>query len=223
MKYTPYSFSKLSVHKQCPRKFKYNYIDKRQREPQDIAALLKGGAVHNMLEKYPQPGTHKLTEKYQHVMDKFLEGQLSKKYLTVPNTREIRFGMTEELEPCAYSDNNCMFRGAVDYICIIDGVLHLIDWKTGKLVDLKYQNFDQLMFYAVYFFSVYKEIQTINISYVYIEHNEENVILLQRKFLKNYTDDLINSIKETEDDIQFNKTKTRLCGWCPYKQHCSTE
>ena len=224
MKYTPYSFSRLSTHKQCPRKFKYNYVQGIESEKVDRTALLKGGAVHSILEHYPNPSPHKLSEKFQNIVDKFAKTDIGKKYLSTVSIREFDFGLTEELLPCAYSDKKALLRGSVDFICIIDNVLHLCDFKSGAYKEPKFQSYDQLMFYAIYFFQRYPAINKIKISYVYVEHeNSENFVILDREFLHNYIHELINSIQTVETDKVFIKNSSRLCSYCQYKEHCAND
>ena len=224
MKYSPYSFSRLSTHKQCPRKFKYNYIDAIQSEKTDRTALLKGGAVHSILEYYPNPSPHKLAEKFQSIVDKFIETNLGKKYLTAMGVREFDFGLQEDLSLCAYSDKKALLRGSVDFICTIDGMLHLLDYKSGSYKNPKFQSYEQLMFYAIYFFRRYPTINKIKISYVYVEHeNTENSIILERQFLANYIHELINSIEVVESDELFVKNESKLCSYCQYKEHCASD
>lgn len=221
MKYSPYSFSKLSTHKQCNRKFKYNYIDKAPKSPMDMSALLKGGAVHSILEHYPNSSTHKLAPKYQYIADKFIQTNLGEKYLTQESIREFDFGLTKYLEPTEYGDKEAMFRGSVDFICTIDNVLHLIDFKTGKYKEPKWQSYNQLMFYAIYFFQRYPNIDIIKISYVYIEHEDhENDMILERKYLDTYVSELIDLINNVENDNEFIKNPTKLCNWCEYEEFC---
>lgn len=224
MKYSPYSFSKLATHKQCNRKFRYNYIDKAPQDKMDMTALLKGGAVHSIIEHYPVESTHKLAPKYQHIVDKFISTHLGEKYLTVDSIREFDFGLTKDLSPTTYSDKEALFRGSVDFICTIDNVLHLCDWKTGKYKDPKWQEYDQLMFYGIYFFQRYPNIDTIKISYVYVEHeNMENDIVLERKYLDTYVSQLVELITNVETDEEFLKNPSKLCDWCQFKTHCSTD
>jgi len=223
MKYSPYSFSRLNTHEQCNRRFKYQYIDKIPQGPFDMTALLKGSALHNILEHYPEPSTHKLASKYQYLADTFINSPLGNKYLSVKSTREFRFGLNKDLSPCNYSDKTAMFRGAVDFITILDNTVHLCDWKSGRAKELKYQDFSQLLFYGIYFFQKYQNINKIKISYIYIEHNEENELMLERQYLTNYTNSLLNMINSTELDTKFNKNITRLCDWCPFQKHCSTD
>ena len=224
MKYTPYSFSKISTYKTCPRKFKYCYIDKVKKNKIDMTALLKGGAVHSILENYPEKSTHKLAPKYQHIVDEFIQTDLGKKYLNEESIREFGFGLTEDLTPTIYSDKSAIFRGWVDYICTIDDLLYICDWKSGKAKDPKWQEYDQLMFYAIYFFQRYEKIDRIKISYVYVEHKDcENDILLERKYLDNYKKDLLDSISKIEMDEVFDKKPSLLCEYCEFKDHCLSD
>jgi|GEM_PF-4136737 hypothetical protein len=224
MKYSPYSFSKLNTYKHCNRKFKYSYIDKVSPDNKDITALLKGGAVHSIIEYFPQKSTHKLANQYQHIFDKFIETKLAKLYLTQNNIKEYDFGLTKKLIPTAYNDKDALFRGSVDFICIIDKTLYLCDWKTGKYKEEKYQTYDQLMFYAIYFFQRYENINSIKISYVYVEHiDTENTMVLERKYLNTYILQLINSISNVEHEEDFKKTISTLCNYCEFKTHCDND
>lgn len=224
MKYAPYSFSKLSTHKSCNRKFKYNYLDKAPKDKRDITALLKGGAIHSIIENYPEPARHKLAKDYQYIVDKFVRTHLGEKYLTQESIREFNFGLSKDLEPTTYSDKTALFRGSVDFICTIDDVLHLCDWKSGKYKEPKWQEYDQLMFYGIYFFKRYPSINSIKISYVYVEHEEhENMINLDREHLDNYVGQLMELINNVETDETFVKNPTRLCDWCDFKSHCSQD
>ena len=224
MKYTPYSFSKLNTHKQCNRKFKYNYIDKAPQDKKDMTALLKGGAVHSIIEHYPNESPHKLAPKYKHIVDKFISTNIGEKYLTLDSIREFDFGLTKDHQPTTYSDKNALFRGSIDFICKIDNVLHLCDWKTGKYKDPKWQEYDQLMFYGIYFFQRYPNIDIIKISYVYVEHEDmENNLMLERCHLDCYVNQLLELINNTENDEDFIKNNTVLCDYCEFKTHCSND
>lgn len=223
-KFTPYSFSKVATHKGCNRKFKYNYIDKAPRQKRDMTALLKGGALHSILEHFPEATNHKLASKYFHIAEKFLKSELGIKYFNVKSIRELSFGLDENLQPCEYSDKKAIFKGFIDYICTVDDVLHLVDWKSGKYKDQKFQDYSQLLYYAIFFFKKYPTINKINISYVYIEHeNLENVLTLERQYLDNYIDDLMSSIYAVENDVEFKKNVGPLCNYCDFQEHCNND
>ena len=221
LKFTPYSFSRLNTFVQCPRKFKYSYIDKIPQEETDKTALYKGSALHSILENYPNPGTHKLSEKYQPIIDKFLKSKYIH-YLERDHVSELKIGLSTSLEPCGYYDKTAMFRGAIDYFTVIDSVMHIIDFKSGKLKEHKYQDFNQLMFYAIYMFKKYLKLNTIKISYLYIEHNTDNSMTLERKYLNNYSRTLLETIKNAESS-NYEKCESKLCEWCPYENFCSKD
>jgi len=189
----------------------------------DKTPLLKGVAIHSILENLPNKSTHKLAHKYQYIVDSFMESPLGTKYLSIDNSREFRFGLTKDLKPTEYKDKNAMFRGAIDLIGMDNDILYLCDWKSGKYKDQKYQNYDQLMFYAIYFFVKYPKVSNISISYVYVEHNIENSLLLSRDNLDVYVSQLSNQIISSETDVLFAKSYSKLCDWCPYKEHCDND
>lgn len=223
--FSPYSYSKISTFQQCKRKFKYNYIDKIPQGDRDTTPLIKGGAVHSIFEKYPEASTHKRAPDYQYIFDVFLNSGLGKKYIFRESSREktIRINKNFEADDNATKEET-LFRGFVDYICTIDDTVNLIDWKTGKLRDQKYQDFNQLLFYSIYFFLKYDHINTVRIAYVYVEHPEyENAIVLERKYLDNYIHTLKSSINDIETETVFPKNITKLCDWCPFQEHCSSD
>jgi CRISPR/Cas system-associated exonuclease Cas4 (RecB family) len=222
MKYSPYSFSKLSLHRQCNRRFKYRYIDKLTEEDTDKTPLFKGIAIHSILEKFPEPSNHKFAEKYQHIADSFIKSDLGIKYLYRDHSPEVSFGLDEDLNPVEYN-KAAIFRGKIDHVCVVDDVLTLVDWKSGKYVDQKYQDFGQLMAYAIYFFKRYETIDKIRISYIYVEHDLENDITLERQYLSNYIEDLTKLIHEAENDTSFEKNVSDLCKWCPFRSHCEQD
>lgn len=218
--HTPYSFSKLNTHVQCNRKFNYQYLLKLPQEKTDRTSLLKGAAVHSILEHYPKPSKHKLASKYQHIVDRFVNTPIGKKYINVKSTRELKIAFDQMLRPTGFFDNTAVFRGAVDLLVVVDGVLHICDYKTGKYKEERWQNYDQLLFYAIYFFNTYPKLDTIKLSYIYVEHGLENEMTLNRKHLENYKASLFDKIEAVETDKVFKKNVTKLCEWCPYKKAC---
>lgn len=222
MKYAPYSFSKLSTYKQCSRKFKYQYIDKLPVKFVETEALKKGKAIHKILEHYPiEVNTN---NNYKEIANNFINSDLGKKYLNLESVREYKFGIDKQLNPCSYNDKSCLLRGFIDFICKINNELYLIDFKTGKYKDEKYQDYSQLLYYAIYFFQKEPNISKIKISYVYVEHdNLENIMELDRQYLDNYKIDLLKLINSAEYDTSFNKTKTKLCDYCNFLDFCQKD
>ena len=94
--------------------------------------------------------------------------------------------------------------------------------SPGKYRDNRYQDYNQLLFYAIYFFEKYG-VQNINISFVYVEHNLENDLELDIKYLDNYKMELLSSIKTIEEDSEFCAKKSKLCDYCGFHELCYPE
>jgi len=206
----------------CPRKFKYTYVDKI-RGPLDNEALLKGSAIHSSLEQYPLPGTHKLSGKYQDIVDNFVNSKYSELF-KVPYKKEESFGLSHGLEPIKYS-NDALFRGYIDYYTVLGSENHyirIVDYKTGKYKEPRFQNFNQLMFYAIYMFQKYQKINTIEIIYVYVEHLCDNSMVLSREYLGEYKKTLSEHISMVENS-NFCKNATPLCNYCDFKTICDSD
>lgn len=223
LKFAPYSFSALNLYKGCARKYKYSKIDKIDPGPRDMTALLKGGAVHDILDKFPEPSTHKLAPKYQNIFDSFKITEIGKKYLYSKCIKEHKFGLNKELKECSYYDKSALFRGAVDFTGVINNTLHICDWKTGKYKDEIYQDYTQLVFYSIYFFLKYPELEELKISFVYIEHALENSVILKRINLKSYILELLGLIESLENDRSFEKSITGLCDYCEFQDYCDSD
>lgn len=124
MKFAPYSYSKINVYQTCEKKFKYSYIDKFPKKPQDLTAMLKGGALHNILEVYPEKSTYKLAPKYQDIADTFIASAVGHELMSLDSKREINIGLSKTLVPCNYYDKEALFRGSVDYFALKDDYLY---------------------------------------------------------------------------------------------------
>lgn len=220
-KYSPYSYSKIAVHQTCPKKFKYIYIDKIKKPWVETEALRKGRAVHSILEHYPNVSNDKNAKKYSDVVNKFLETPKAKQLLFRQSIREYRFALDSNLNECGYWDKKALFRGSIDYICVIDDTLYLCDWKTGKAKEQRFQDFNQLLFYSIYFFITRPNVNKINIEYVYVEHDgTTNSILLERQYLDNYKKEFLESIVNIENDVSFKPNYSKLCAFCDFVNDC---
>lgn len=223
MKFAPYSFSKLTTFEDCPQRFKFQYIDKIRRDDRN-EALIKGSNVHNILEKF---GTYRLNNSLEeNIVRKYVKSEIAKKYLpslvgVEKSIRETSIGLDENYNPCSYYDKKAIFRGKVDFICTIDNVLNICDYKTGKYKEEVFQDYRQLLLYSLFFFRKFENIDTIRISYIYVEHELENTMTLERKYLDKYIETLQTMIQNVETATEYVK-KTKFCNWCPYKDLCAS-
>ena len=221
MKFSPYSYSKISLYKQCPKKFDFKYIQKLKEPIRDKTPLLKGTCVHSMLESYPDNSDNSLVPEYSYIFDNFLESKY-KPLLDLDHTSEEGIGINENMEPTKYKDGK-LFRGYIDYYAFIDTKAMIVcDYKTGKYKEPIFQDFNQVMFYALYMFFKYPEVEKIKGMYLYVEHSKDNSIIFERKYLEEYKKELLSSVKSIEEDTEFVEKPQKLCDWCGYKDICLT-
>lgn len=230
--YSPFSASKLGMHNQCPRKFKYRHLLKVPEGESDKTALFKGIQMHNYLENYPNTDNVKIKPEYKVITDRFIESDLGKKYF---NDEQLKSIIRESQVKIEYKNNeliasdqnrkDLLFFGYVDYVNVIEvngeKILSVVDWKSGKYVDQRYQDYSQLLFYQIYYF-LRTEASKIRISFCYIEHMLENDLILERKYLNNYISTLLEQIYNTENS-DFKPNFSRLCDWCPYTKICQSD
>ena len=136
MKYSPYSFSKISLFEQCPLKFKFNYIDKIGVFVPNLA-LERGSYIHTLLENdtKDKPTKFKFNiatkEEQLQCIDVFIEfkkSDLGQRYLEVPALAEVEFGMKiidGALVPCSYYDKEALFRGKIDHMIPVESIIEV--------------------------------------------------------------------------------------------------
>ena len=229
LKFAPYSYSKISTFKSCPLKFKFQYIDKIPGK-MDTAALIKGRTIHYLIENSNLTEIEYSDEMKQNIRDypeavqiknNFEQSELGIKYLKnidKASINEYKLGLSLTLSATEYSRES-LFNGIVDYICVKSGVLYICDFKSGKYRDNRFQDYNQLLFYAIHFFEKYK-IPKIIISFIYVEHNLENDLELKIEYLDNYKIELLTSIKEIETCADFKPNISKLCDYCGFQEIC---
>lgn len=223
-KFAPYSFSKINTYLNCPKRFHFQYVLKVKQGDCDRSALVRGSAIHEMFEQHQkgkEPKQTPYTADFKRAL-KRSEVKKIKEHLesTTKTCREISFGLTKDFEPCKYTSKDALFRGRIDLAYNDNGMLTIVDYKTGKAKDEKYQNFDQLLLYSIYFFQRYKTLMFCKVQFVYVDHDVVNSLVTERKYLENLKEHFLNTVKTIESATEYNPKQSRLCAYCPYKDRC---
>lgn len=210
-----FSFSKISTYKECPLKYKYRYIDKIPSKPS--VHLIKGSKVHKLLENYE----NSTAGEYSEIVRNFAESELGQEILSKPSIREHKIKLNADLRANdELKKHETRFIGFIDRINV-DGGVDLIDFKTGKYKEPKYQDFEQLILYSLYMFDKF-DICEIKLRFVYVEHNIENTLIFKRESADFYRTQLKADIEKIENDSEFKKCPGPLCPWCDYRDLCNS-
>ena len=212
MNIAPWSFSKIKSFEQCPKKFYHLKMAKDYKEP-ETEAMLYGTAVHLAAEEYVRDGTA-LPAKYSYCKD-VLDALLAKKGEKIC---ELEMGLTENLEPCGFRDDNVWWRGIADLV-ILDREAKLawvIDYKTSK--NTRYADKGQLELMAMSLFKMYPKLETVKGGLLFVVCNElvkdkyykKDESKLWAKWLSDYS-----RMEQAFDNDVWNAHQSGLC-----RRHC---
>lgn len=215
-----YSVSKIQCFEQCPLKFKLKYIDKVEVERSN--ALKRGSNVHAIFENLGKTGGTPANPEELSVVEKFLGSEVGKELLPVilKAQKEVRIGLKKAeggLEPCEYS-SKALFGGIIDLLYNN----RILDYKTGKAKSYNEQDWTQLTWYAIWLF-LKTDYESIDISYIYVEHNVINTKTLYRKDLKELIESMLRrfvALKKFTDNPTQEHRVSWLCDYCDCKAHC---
>ena len=208
---TSWSYSSLSLFKQCPRKFHRLRVLKDIKEP-DSEHLIYGRDVHTAAEEYGRDGKE-LPAKYAYIppsIDAVLANDREQHF-------ERRLALTETLEPTDFFADNVWWRGIADFISIEGDKAWLVDWKTGK--SARYADTKQLEILSLAMFRVWQGINTIYGGLAFLVSKE----FVPARFRRHNADSLwekwfldTERLKAAEDTGVWNASPNFTCrAWCP--------
>jgi CRISPR/Cas system-associated exonuclease Cas4 (RecB family) len=239
-KYAPYSYSKIKTFEDCPRKFKYQYIDKIPIERKPQKHFDRGKMFHLLLEHegdlksvqktkdWEEIKEHKLLDSNDikniySIYKQFVSTKPGKDIVTKKMLlKEFPLGLNVDLEVVKYDSPDVVLRGYIDacYITDRDDVCVLVDWKSGKYVPKDQQSYAQLLWYSLGMFSLNPLLEKIVLVFAYVEHKKINTKVVYRKDIHKYKKALFDKIQKIEEEKEFPKNEGTLCDWCDYREIC---
>jgi len=209
-----WSYSSISLFKQCPKKYYHLRVAKDIKESTS-EAMLYGNKVHKAAEEYVKNGVEipppfaYIKKPIDAVLDNF-SGE--------PHC-ELRLGLTKDLTPCKFMAKDVWYRGIVDLLILDEenesGVI--VDYKTGK--NLKYADTKQLELMALAVFSHYPQIKKIKAGLMFLV---KKTLIKESYAFKDQTDLWAKWGAEVEDlstcmehDVWNARPNFTCRNWCP--------
>ena len=157
---SPWSFSKIKAFEQCPKQFYHMKIAKDYIE-KETEAMLYGTLFHEAAENFVKDDTP-IPEKFKYAESALtnLKNKPGKKLC------EYKLGLTEDLEPCGFFDENVWFRGIADLIILDGDTAWVVDYKTGK--SARYADKGQLELMALATFKHFPEIKKVKAGLLFV-------------------------------------------------------
>lgn len=230
-----YSYSNISTFAQCPRKWKYNYVDHIKTIPDTDAgnALWLGLGLHKGIEMWDvQAGLDEYKSHYNLITDENINWMIQLEYQLQKVLQLLPEGGEHEIEIKLPN-----FIGFVDYVC--GNVMY--DFKFTNNID-NYLNSPQLSLYKHYLSIVRPDIYIEHTKFMFVpkinirRKKDESIFEFRKRLQEHleaseikfvevpYSEDSVTQFEsacQTLDHIEnFPKNETRLCSWCQYEALC---
>jgi RecB family exonuclease len=212
-----WSYSRLQVYRECPKKFKYKFLDKLV-EP-GSPAMDRGNEIHTMLERYVDTAPKKKPPQIKGFEG--LRGGLEKLRVSEPLT-ELELAFTKSWERTSWMAGNTWVRVKVDVTYNISkGARAALDYKSGKIKPEEHT--EQLELYALSIMLTETGFKTLTTGIWYVDHETAPRYLAnyQAPFgphitrLKNYWN---RQVAELQKDKRFAPKPSYRCRWCHFSK-----
>jgi hypothetical protein len=206
MKSRPWTYSHLDQYEQCPRRFHETRIAKKYVEPQ-TDAIKWGIEVETAMEKrvlddIPLPDGMKQWE------------GIAGKLAALPGKKfsQKKMAIDRAFKPCDYW--SAWSRGQPDLLVVNDTKAVVVDYKTGKR-----KPSEQVDLYALYVFSYYADVKSIDTAFVWLKERKIDRKTLTREDVPITWHGFLPRVAKLESAYERESWPARpsgLCkGWCP--------
>jgi hypothetical protein len=209
-----WSYSALTAHRTCPKKYLETYLLKNW--PEDESEQQKWG---NELHKAMADGIIK-GAKLPPTMARFQEWVDNIRKIAGPHVEvrtELKLAFDDKFQAASYFDPQVWFRGIADVLVLIPShrTAIAIDWKTGKVLN----ETDQLATMAQCVFANHPSIDTVGTIYAWLGYNTQTVKIFERHNMAAVWNDLwpdVLALKNSYDTDTYPAKPSGLCKrWCP--------
>lgn len=229
------SASSVKTYTQCPRKYRYTYIDRIQRKEWEHLDL--GNFCHKTLEifhreyKDNKDGVKslnslmtnsfntarkdfELTEEVLRDAQSLLREYLAKvSKAKMPNVQGIEIPFEFEL------DKDLIIRGFIDRLDLVKDRYKIVDYKTTK--NTKYLEPFQLNIYGLWLIKEHPEVKTFDGSYILLRHKSTTKdYTINMADLNKTKRDLIGYADRINQEQDWKTAPSILCRWCDFNDIC---
>jgi hypothetical protein len=128
-------------------------------------------------------------------------------------------GLTVDLRPCGFKDENCWVRGIADLLIVDEESLTawVVDYKTGKD---KYPDKEQLTLMSLMVFAHFPIIRVVKSALLFVVKDTmvKHKVMLEEAttYWQDYRERVARLEAAFANNV-WNPTATPLCPWCPVK------
>lgn len=211
-----WSFSRFQDYEKCPRLAMYKHVD-RIKEPSN-EAMNRGSRMHEEAQAYTDGKLKKLPESLARFPEEFKALKKAKA------STEAEWAFRKDLTVTSWFAQDCWLRVKVDAHTVENGVVKIVDHKSGKVdVNPKYKfgskevpgKHDlQAELYALGAFLFYADAKKVRVEYWYLDEGIEGALEFDVKDIEQLKKNWLARTKRMMGDIRFPTTPGRHCSWC---------
>lgn len=200
------SWSRIAVFRECPYKFKEQFITKTYPDDSNNPAFVKGKEVHDQVDKYIK---HKDASKLG-VIAKNAKDMVD----GLPGLKgELQAAVSDNWSKVDWFSKNIMFRAIYDAVYIDGSKAIILDWKTGKVQPYD-QTRGQLHLSAAILFELNPQVDQIKSCYAFLEHEKVTANIFNRAdHAANKAAWQLEAIAINEE-TEFAPKKNKYCYFC---------
>lgn len=240
-----YSHSKISTFENCPRKYKFQYIEHEEQDIQETIEVFMGKRVHETLEKlYKDKKFKKLVSKatllkfYKEIWDKEYSTDVLvvKEGLTAENYKKMGAKFIEdyynrykpfdqltildlETEDRMTLKDGSQWHVRIDkFACDKKGNYYVCDYKTNSgMKDQDEADSDrQLAMYSIWVKDKFKDVKSVKLIWHMLAFDKDVYSERTDEQLKKLEDQTISTIKKIEQFTKEDNFPTNPNGLCSY-------
>lgn len=242
------SFSSISTFKQCPKRWKFRYIDNLE-DPPGYPAVM-GSFVHLVLEEFFKLDLferdienakllsrkiwdeYSCTENFINVVDQdeaSLKEFRQKAWQSIrgiwefEDPKKVNVIATEAPFKIVFEELDVAVTGYIDRIEAKNGKYEVGDYKTGKAPRKQYQQ-DKLLQLRIYGLAVNESTGEMpakgKLLYLGSQIVGENYSQLKFRQVERVVTETAVKIRESKEENDFKAQVGPLCSWCSYIEHC---
>lgn len=214
------SWSRLSDFDQCPRKFKFKYIDKLTNFTiQDESVhLIRGQNVHKALENYAlaknegkdvKESSLPEVEQTKPLINSFMANFPS----VIP---EQQISVDKNWKQVEWFSKQSYYRAILDLIAISPRTVVIGDYKTGKFKDYSPDGPGQLELSATIGMNLWPDVEVVDTMYIYVDHKKT----IKRSFTpaadrERLTVHFVKKHETVNAEQNWDPKKNQFCHFCP--------
>lgn len=201
-------WSKLDTYRTCPRKFKYQFIDKL---PQPSSpALERGSRMHDELECYLKGwgGLPEWAGSWGEPLKALkaqptLQSELALGFNKDWTLRENWFG------------RDCYLRVKMDAYYFGEKELVAVDFKSGRY---RVPSDEQVELYGAAGLELAPHVETVRLEYWYLDTEETHSRTFTKAQTLEFRPKFDKEFQKIYTETQWKATPSRECRWCPYSK-----